>query len=524
MPTAGRRVLAPTRLAASVLAVLLVSLLVQACSRGEPPPRAEIGADDAAAALGGRPLLSEPEERAGPSLVVPEQFAAFWTTRTGDLDAILKRRVLRMLVTYNSTAYFVDRGRQGGLSYEMGRLLEKELNERFPEGNLHVDVLFIPVTRDRLLPALVEGHGDVAVANLTVTKERKRIVDFSEPFARGVKEIVVTGPGAPRIARVEDLSGQEVHVRASSSFAESLAALNESFRKRGLDPVEIAAVDERLETEDILEMTAAGIYPITVADDHMVRLWSRVLDGLVAHPDVAVRTGTSIAVALRKDSPKLKRFLDAFVRKNRVGTLIGNMLVNRYLKNTRWIRNPAKERDLERFRSMVALFKKYGDRYDVDWLLVTAQAYQESGLDQSKRSGAGAIGVMQLLPSTAADPNVDVAHVESLENNVHAGVKYLRFLIDRYFADADMDDFDRQLFAFAAYNAGPARVAALRKEAAALGLDPNRWRGNVELVAAREIGRETVRYVANIIKYYFAYKGVVERSLDKSAARREASA
>jgi len=509
---------------ARVVVLVFSAALALACSSEVPPESAELDADAAAAALGGRPAVSEPEEPDAPSLIVPEEFAAYWTTRKGDLDAIVKRRVLRMLVTYNSTAYFVDRGRQGGLSYEMGRLLEKELNRRFRTGNLHIDVLFIPVTRDRLLTGLVEGHGDIASANLTVTKEREELVDFSVPFARGVKEIVVTGPGAPEIARVEDLAGQPVHVRASSSFAESLAALNASFRTRGLDAIEVVPVDERLETEDILEMTAAGIYPITVADDHLAGFWGQVLEGLVLHPDVAVRTGTDIAVALRKGSPKLKAFLDEFIRKNRAGTLTGNVLINRYLKDARWIRNPTTEEELARFRSMVELFKKYGDRYHVDWLLVTAQAYQESGLDQAKRSPAGAIGVMQLLPSTARDKNVAVPHIEKLENNVHAGVKYLRFLIDRYFSDPGLDDFDRHLFAFAAYNAGPARVASLRAKAAALGLDPDRWRGNVEVVAAREIGREPVQYVANILKYYFAYKAVVQRSLDKSAARRRAAA
>ena len=246
--------------------------------------------------------------------------------------------------------------------------------------------------RDRLIPALVEGHGDIAASNLTITQDRRRRVAFSEPLGRDAKEIVVTGPGAPPVTRLENLSGRKVYVRASSSFAESLGALNASFSERGLKPVEIVPVDEGLETEDILELVNAGVYPITVADDHMVALWSQVLGELRAHPDVAVRTGTSIAWALRKENPQLKGFVDEFVRKHRAGTLTGNILIKRYLANTRWIRNPGHEGGGERFWSMVGLFEPYASRYSLDYLLVAAQAYQESGLDQSKRSPAGAVG------------------------------------------------------------------------------------------------------------------------------------
>jgi membrane-bound lytic murein transglycosylase MltF len=500
--------------------LVLVFLALPACSRSEPPPASD--APTLAVAPGADPSAGEaPGETApeGPTLVPPEEFAERWKAWTGDLDGIVERRILRMLVTTNATNYFVDLGKQGGVTYEAGGLLEKELNRRFKKGNLQLDVIFIPVTRDQLIPALVEGHGDIAAANLTITEGRLEKVDFSDPVTRELSEIVVTGPGAAPVARVEDLSGQRVYVRASSSFFESLQSLNASFAEKGLDPVEIVPVDERLETEDILEMVNAGVYPITVADDFLVNLWSQVLGDIRRHPDVAVRSGTHFGWAMRKGSPKLKSFLNEFVRENRQGTLMGNILIKRYFKNANWIKNPGNARDAERFRSMVELFQKYGDQYDLNYLLVTAQAYQESGLDQSVRSGAGAIGVMQLLPSTARDKNVGISDIESLENNIHAGVKYLRFIMDRYYKDAEMDELDKHLFAFASYNAGPARVAGLRAKAQQMGLDPNQWRGHVEVVAAREIGRETVTYVANILKYYLAYRLVEQRRLEKSGLK-----
>src|SRR5262249_3784985 len=140
------------------------------------------------------------------------------------------------------------------------------------------------------------------------------------------------------------------------------------------------------------------------------------------------------------------------------------------------------------------------------WMLVAAQAYQESGIDQSKRNPSGAVGVMQIKPETAADDPILINGVDtSAERNIEAGVKYLRFIVDQYYADEPMDRLDKGLFPVASYNAGPARIARLRKKAAEMGLDPNKWFGNVEVVAADEIGRETVQYVSNIYKYYVTY-------------------
>jgi membrane-bound lytic murein transglycosylase MltF len=266
-------------------------------------------------------------------------------------------------------------------------------------------------------------------------------------------------------------------------------------------------------------MVHAGVLPITVVDDYLANLWSQALDAIKVHRDIAVGSGRSIAWALRPGSPKLKAVVDEFIRGHRAGTLTGNVILNRYLRSAKRITNPGHEGDLERFRSMVGLFEKYGEQYGLEWLFLVAQAYQESGLDNSRRSPRGAVGVMQLLPSTAGDPNVNVPDIHILENNVHAGAKYLRFILDRYFPSEEMDNFNRHLFALAAYNAGPARVRVLRREAAQMGLDPNQWLDNVEVVAARRVGREPVQYVSNVLKYYFAYRLLAERSLGRSAAR-----
>jgi membrane-bound lytic murein transglycosylase MltF len=169
---------------------------------------------------------------------------------------------------------------------------------------------------------------------------------------------------------------------------------------------------------------------------------------------------------------------------------------------------------------MVTLFKKYGEQYRINWLLMAAQGYQESQLDQGRRSGVGAIGVMQLMPATGKQ--MQVGDITELDSNIHAGVKYVRFMVDTYYKKEPMDELNKVLFAFASYNAGPERIRSLRKEAAARHLNPNVWFDNVERVAAEHIGRETVQYVSNIYKYYIAYSLVqddVERSMKPVAAQ-----
>ncbi|MFQ5759779.1 MAG: transglycosylase SLT domain-containing protein, partial [Acidiferrobacterales bacterium] len=297
----------------------------------------------------------------------------------------------------------------------------------------------------------------------------------------------------------------------SASYFESLTRLNTSFRQRGRPEVKIIPAEEYLEDGDLLEMVNAGLIPMVIVDSHKAQFWQDIFDNITVHSEIAINTGGHIAWAFRKQSPKLEAMANEFVKSHKKGTLLGNILYKRYLRNNKWVRNSLTGVNLKRFKDTVAFFKKYAGQYDFDWLMLAAQAYQESGLDQSKRSPVGAIGVMQILPSTAADRNVNIPNIEQLENNIHAGAKYMRFLHERYFAKDELGELNRHLFAFAAYNAGPARVARLRKEATALGLNPNEWFDNVEVVAAKRIGRETVQYVSNIYKYYIAYRLVADR-------------
>jgi len=439
---------------------------------------------------------------------------------TGDFDRMLKNRVIRALVAYSKTFYFLDHGRQRGLDYDLLKEFEKFLNKKYSTKTLQMHVVFYPVPRDKLVEYLVGGFGDIAVANLTITPERQRQVDFSNPMQTGVKELLVTGPAAPAVTGIDDLAGQKIHVRKSSSYYESLVLLNNSLKKRGKAPLKLIPAEEIFEDEDLLEMVNAGLIPMIVMDSHKAHFWAQIFDKIKVHENIAVRKGGEIAWAFRKNSPKLKATVNEFVKENKKGTLMGNMLLKRYLKSTQYVKNSLDEKELQKFNSMVEYFKKYSAKYDFDYLMIAAQAYQESGLDHSRRSDMGAVGVMQILPSTAADPNVGIPDIENLEKNIHAGIKYLRFIIEQYYRDEPMNDGNKMLFGFASYNAGPARIIGLRKKAAAMGLDPNRWFYNLEVVAAKEIGWETVQYVSNIYKYYVAYR-LVFSQLEKKEQLRE---
>jgi membrane-bound lytic murein transglycosylase MltF len=434
---------------------------------------------------------------------------------SGDFDGMTKRHLIRALLPPSKTFYFLDGAEQRGLTYELLKEFETYVNSKQQRKALKIKIVVIPTRRDRLLPALVEGIGDIAAGNLTITPARQKKVDFSAPQLTGVNEIIITGPASPSIQTIDDLSGKEIHVRKSSSYYESLLKLNARFKVAGKKPVKIILADEYLEDEDLLELMNVGLIPMIVIDNHKAEFWAQIFQDLVLHPDIKLRSGGQIAWAIRKNSLRLKKVIDRFIQSHKKGTLKGNILYKRYLQNTKWVRNALAEKELQRFKKSVKYFKRYSQKYDFDWLMIAAQAYQESGIDQSKRSPAGAVGVMQLLPSTAADPNVNIRRIDILENNIHAGVKYLRFLHDRYFKNEPMSGLNKMLFAFASYNAGPSKIMRLRQEAQQSGFDPNVWFRNVEIIAARRIGAETVQYVGNIYKYYIAYRFIVEEFSQK---------
>jgi len=480
-------------------------------SQPQPKPQPQSLAVPAAAAA------EEPDKIPVPEPDTPEGLALAkpWT---GDLDGLVERRYIRVLVIPDKMNFFFDGSQMKGVTYDAMREFEAFLNKKFKRATSPIALVFVPVRRDEILKALVDGRGDIAAAGLGMSAERAALVDFSDPVRDHIKVIPVGGPDSPPMQSLDDLAGRTVYVPASSVLPGIIATLNQKFRAEGRPAVVVQAADENLEPTDILEMVNAGLVPLTVSDSLTAEFWARVFDDLHPYAALPLTDSGAMGWALRKDSPQLKALVNEFIAGHREGTAFGNTILRKYLGSTKWAKNAIAEKELHKFTDMVGLFRKYGTQSDLPYLLVAAQAYQESGLDQDARSPVGAVGVMQIKPSTAAGKPIEVKDVDQLENNIKAGTKYLRFLIDQYYADEPMDRVTKGLFAVASYNAGPARVRQLRRKAQAQGLDPNRWFNNVELVAAKEIGRETVQYVANIYKYYLAYKMITESTAARSAA------
>lgn len=446
--------------------------------------------------------------RAEPAQSLPLQVLPGYAVEsfTGDLPAMRERKVIRALVTPSKTDFFIVAGRPRGLQAELLQQYEKELNRGNRRGELPLRVVFIPVAFSELIPSLLAGTGDVAAAMLTVTPAREAQVAFASGRGMSVEELVVARKGADHPATLDELSGRSLYVLRGSSYVEHLRALSRRLRRRGLAPIDIEEADANLRSEDILELVNAGVVDLTVVDDYKAKLWARVLAEIRVLEGLKVHTGGHLGWAVRQENPELRASLQRFLKKVRKGSLTGNVLWKRYFETVEWIRNPVEEEEQSRLGRYVDLFRKYGERYGFDYRALAAQAYQESRLDPARRSLRGAIGLMQVLPSTAADPNVGISDIEEVENNVHAGAKYLAFLRDRYFADEDIEAADRLALAWAAYNAGPARVQQMRTATAKMGLDPNRWFQNVEYATLKHTGREPVRYVANVYKYYVAYR------------------
>jgi len=501
------------------LSLLMITVLLAASCSGK--------SEEAPPVAAAPPAAAAPEEEiipptASPYDVLPAAVRDVMDNPfTGDLDEVTKRRLIRVAVTFNRTHYFIDRGAERGLTYEWMKIFEEELNKDLKTGKLRVHVVMVPMSRDQLYPALVSGKVDMVAAMVTVTPEREKLVAFSDPTRANVSEVVVTGPGAPAIGSVDDLAGQKVFVRKGSIYQENLARLSAELKSRGKAPIVINEAPVVLEDDDVLEMVNAGLAPITVVDDYLAEFWNNVFKKITVHKNVTVQTGGTLAVAFRKENPKLRDAVNKTLKKHGDSDAMRRILEGKYLDSVKYVKSAGSAAERKKFTAVVDMFKKYGAKYDLDYLLVAAQGYQESTLNHAARSPVGAIGIMQVMPGTGKD--MRVGDITQIEANIHAGTKYMRFMMDEFYKDEPMDNLNKALMTFASYNAGPARLTRLRAETKKRGLDPNLWFGNVERITSERIGRETVNYVSNIYKYYIAYRLMTEQRELRDAAKTEAA-
>ncbi len=443
-------------------------------------------------------------------------------TYTDDLPELIKKRTIRVLITFNKTNFFLSNAKHFyGFEYSLLKEYEKFLNTQTnSKRNRRIMLQYIPVRRDQLISGLLAGAGDIAAAQLTITPTRLQHVDFTESY-RTVDEVIVTHKDGPELETFEDLAGREVFVRESSSYYQSLIRLNGKVFSDGRAPIRIVKADEGLETEDILYLVNYGAVEITVADDIIAEIWSEVFEHVRILDHIKIRTGGELAWMVRKNTPELKQSLNAFIREHRQGTLLGNIYFKRYFKENEWITEPPREKDLKRYSEYVRLFERYAKQYGFQWHIIMAVAYEESRLDQSKKGPDGGVGMMQIRPSTAADKHIKIPNIALLENNIHAGVKYLAHLKNHYFGDALLAEQEQLHFVLAAYNAGPIKIAKARKRAEAMGLDPDRWFGNVEQAALKYIGQIPVRYVSNIHKNVILFTRYAENEKKRNMIKRQ---
>jgi membrane-bound lytic murein transglycosylase MltF len=465
-------------------------------------------------------VVAEPENPPPPSSALSLPVGV--NRRTDDLDVIVKKRNLRALVLLSPVGFFYDKGMPRGVNFEALEELQRFANKKLNLGKLDLKVSFLPTSPAQLEAELTEGLGDIIAYGVVITPDREKRVAFSNPIQTDVTQILVGGPRLGPVSSIQDLSGKQVYVNPLANNYALLQKLNDSLKQSGKSPINLKAADKNLTEDDIIQMVNAGLVESTVTSKQRADLWSKVLDHLTPHPEVVIASGGQVAWVMRKNNPQLKALVDEFVQGHAAGTSFGNTLLRRYLQNTKWIQNSTSKPEMEKYEAMAELFKKYSGEYNFDYLMLAAQGYQESLLDQSRRNPSGAVGIMQVIPKYAAASPINVPDVTTAEGNIHAGAKMLRNMTDTYFKDPKIDAVNRTLFAFASYNAGPNRIVRLQKEAKEMGLDPNVWFGNVELVAAKEIGQETVTYVGNIYKYYIAYKLTVEQNQAKVKARADA--
>ncbi len=419
-----------------------------------------------------------------------------------DLPGIRERGTLRMLTRNNAANYFLWRGRLLGFEYDL-------VKEFAQQQGLLLEVNVAPNQAD-LVDWLVQGRGDLIAASLNPLPEREaRGVAFTRPY-NYVSQIVVAPSDFPTIVGPVELAGRTFHVRETSAYWPTLVELRD---RRGV-PIEIEAAPEEMETEELIARVADGRAELTLADSHILGIelsWRDDVRGLIT-----LKEDIPLAWGVRATNPELLKAANDFIRREYRG-LFYNVTYKKYFDDLGRIRRHVQGRSdpAGRLSPYDDVVRKYAERYGFDWRLIVAQMFQESRFNPESVSFAGAEGLMQVLPRTAEELGFD--EMADPETMIHAGIKYLDWTRDRF--EPDLAVRDRMWFTLAAYNAGAGHVQEARRLAAARGLNPDRWFGNVEqamlllqkpqFAAQSRYGycrcSEPVRYVRQIRSRYNAY-------------------
>lgn len=423
-----------------------------------------------------------------------------------DLPQLLKKRTIKVLVVNHPAYYFIYQSRPRGMAYDMMREYEKRLNQKyFKNTKLKLNILFIPVPSSQIINLLAQGYGDIAIGPLMTPQDQQNQVTHTEPIYTSHQLLLVSHDSIDEYKDIKQLSGKEIWIRRNSIYHQQLQIINQQLSQLNELPIYINIVADELEDYELLDMVDNKQIFMTMISNHSLRLWQKLYKNIKLHPQLVVGNRIPSTWAVRNNTPQLTSSLNRFIIKHKKGTKIGNILHRRYLVTHPWLNKVIHQNFEHRYLETEKIIKKYAKQYKFDWQIILAQAYQESRLNQKAISHRGAVGVMQVLPSTANEPYINIKNINNVDDNIHAGVKYLHFMQQRYFSHKNIAELDSLLLSFAAYNAGPAKLRRLRKRALEKGLNPNIWFNHVEKIAAETIGKETVNYVNNIYKFYITY-------------------
>ncbi len=426
------------------------------------------------------------------------------------LEEIVKSGYIRVLTRNNDTSFFIYRGHRMGFDYELGKRLAQKLGIR-------VDMI-ITSSWSEMVPELLKGEGDVIAAEVTVTEARKKQVLFAEPWGK-THEVAVWKDGTTPIKAIDDLAGKEVHVRKSSTYFETLTALNEKLKAAGQNEVRIKLVPDEMETEAVLQAVSRGEMLYTVADSLLADIHAASFPDLRIGP--ALSQDRDLSWAVRPSDSKLAKVIDDLLRELKRKPDF-NIMKKKYFEADRTLNSERKDKFYASETGTLSPYDpiviKYSQRHGFDWRLVAAQIYQESHFDPSRKSWVGAQGLFQIMPATAK--GLGITDSTDPEQSIRGGLKYMQQLTDHY---QDVSDpIERYRFALAAYNSGFGHVDDARRLAKADGRDSTHWQGVAAYLlklADRKTaakarfgfcrGSEPVEYVRHIDERYTGYAQLV---------------
>lgn len=439
-----------------------------------------------------------------------------------DLQGIVDRGELVVLMENSASSYFIYRGRPMGYEYEVLEMFAEHLGVKLKVKVVH--------NLDQIITKLNKGEGDIIACNYTVTAKRSEQIDFSDPYLQTKQVLVQRKPEEWREMRLKeidkvlvrnalDLRGKTVHVWENSSYYDRLLHLNEEIG----GGMQVVPTSGELETEELIRQVAEGKIDYTVVDKNIGRINARF------YPNIDIRTPVSlqqqIAFGLRKNSPNLLKELNKWL-----GEMEKNSTFN-YLKHKYFdIYQFSGKSQSEYASTQSEQFSKYDDiireesrKIGWDWLLVASIIYQESKFDNTKRSWAGAFGIMQLMPSAASRYGITPGSPPQLQ--IRAGLKKLKRHYDDW-VEVVVDTSEAVKFTLATYNAGLGHVKDAQRLTRKYGGNDKVWEGNVEeyllklskhkyyadpvVRSGYMRGIETYEYVHEVLDRYENYQNVYQ--------------